>query len=73
MLIQESFDEHDWQRGGHDIPGHLMNYYGKRSDVYVCTKCGQIALSEIGKKPAFEHNSYLKDCGEEITRYIMDR
>lgn len=73
MSAQESFNEHDWQQGDHSLPDHLVPFHTKNSDVYVCSKCHQIAFAVIGRKPAIEHNTHQRNCGEEIARRIMDQ
>lgn len=70
MTTLEEFNEHDWKRGDDHLPEHLVSYH-RNSDVFICTKCGQVALAVVGTKPAIEHNGYQRNCKEEMIARVM--
>jgi hypothetical protein len=66
--------EHEWEivEGPHDLT-MVFGVDGPNSDVYLCRRCGQMCLAEVGgppDEPAM--GDLLDDCGTAVARSIME-
>lgn len=63
--------DHDWYKMPDPLPGVPDLFNTKSSDVWVCRRCHQLTITEIGSHP--EAGAYnVKDCNESIVETVLE-